>query len=54
MFIVITEPCGCRPFERGHKNPNCRIYQQQKQFEKKLQKILDNFKQALRKGISDG
>lgn len=48
MLIVVFKPCGCNQWERGHKNPNCAIYKQHKQFEKPIQKLLNDFKKALK------
>ena len=48
MLIVVSEPCGCGPFDQDHENPKCKIYQERKSFAENIDKILKEFEQALK------
>ena len=47
MLIVVSEPCGCLPFQK-HNHPNCKLYQQRKKLEVDIKRILEKFKWGLK------
>ena len=45
MFIIVTEGCGCKPFQN---HEDCRIWREQKRLMSKIDKFLEDFKRRIR------